>query len=189
MLAIRQMTQTLPAMEDASSRLFRGVLVGGTVGALVSWAAFSSKREGVPGGGSGQGDGLKEDALGLLHEYPNLCRDSNLYVALQEPVLLFLQLDQESTRQFLRNLEQLASLFLVIRDGSTKPGDIAVALKRRREASNRLHALLRKARQKKPLAASELDEDVEVIRKSMEGYIHNSMQQSNLNIMERCCPE
>ena len=182
------MTQTLPAMEDASSRLFRGVLVGGTVGALVSWAAFASKREGGLGG-SGQGDGLKEGALGLLHEYPNLCRDSNLYVALQEPVLLFLQLDQESTLQFLRNLEQLASLFLVIRDGSTKPGDVAVALKLRREASNRLHALLRKARQKKPLAASELDEDVAVIRKSMEGYIHNSMQQSNLNIMEMCCSE
>ena len=182
------MTQSLPVMEDASSRLFRGILIGGTVGALVSWAACASKREGAPGGG-GQGNSFKENALCLLHKYSNLCSDSNLYVALQEPLLLFHQLDQETTSQFLRNLEQLASLFVSIRNGSTKPGDVAVALKLRREASNRLHALLKKARQKKPLAASELDEDIEVIRKSMEGYIHNSMQQSNLNIMEMCCSE
>ena len=38
------------------------------------------------------------------------------------------------------------------------------------------------------MAASDIEEDIQAIKKSMDGYIHNCMQQSNLNIPEGCEP-
>jgi hypothetical protein len=58
-------------------------------------------------------------------------------------------------------------------------------LKCRREVSRLLLVLVRKARQTRPLLASDIDEDLETVRKCIEGYIHNCMQQSNLNVMEQ----
>ena len=128
----------MASLDDSATRLIRGVLVGGSIGALVSCAAYSA---------TSAASGPKEapDTFALLGAYPNICNDSNLYVALQEPSLLFQQLDQQAARNLLQNLENLAELFSKLRAGCSKPGEIAVALKERREASNRLHSLVRKA--------------------------------------------
>ena len=143
----------MASLEDGAARLIRGVLVGGCVGAVVSWAACSA-----PGAASATNEGAAaggaSDTLALLRSYPSICGDSNLFVALQEPSLLFQQLDPQATRSLLQNLENLVDLFSKLRAGCRKPGEIAVALKERRGGSNRLRSLLRKARQKRLLARS-----------------------------------
>jgi hypothetical protein len=99
-------------------------------------------------------------------------------------VRLFQQLDPAGARGLLESLDKLAALFMELSAGSAKPGIIPLVLKARREASNRLHALLRKAWRGQPFAASEIEQDVQSIKKSMEAYVYNSMQQSNLNLLQ-----
>ena len=172
------------AVSELSGRVLRGTLLGGSLGALGAWALAS-----WGGGGDASAedaeDPLRGTALTMLQTYPNLVADPNMYVALQEPVPLFLQVDSEAVRHLLASLDALVGTFTGLHRGSTRPGDVATALRARREASNRLHALTRKARQRKPLLASELEEDLQTLKKCMDGYIHNCMQQSNLNLMER----
>jgi len=171
---------------EVTGTLVKGVVIGGSLGALGAWAfnSWGGGRE-AGAGADDSGDPLRANALTLLQKYPHLTGDSNMYVALQEPVPLFLQVDSEAVRPLLGSLDTLVSTFSDLHRGSTRPADVAIALRARREASNRLHALTRKARQEKPLLASEIDEDLQTLKKCMDGYIHNCMQQSNLNMMER----
>ena len=123
-------------------------------------------------------------ATAMLEMYPLVLRDGAILSALQEPVPLFLQLDTIATQDLLQSLEELIRVFFNLRDGSTQPSMVSDALRARRAASNRLLCLVRTAKQQKPLAACDIEEDVEMLKKSMDGFVHNCMQQSNLNIME-----
>lgn len=162
----------------STSRLFAGAAIGCTLGlALASFrgAALQAEQAGAQG----------NVAVSVLQSYPHVWNDCTLQVALQEPVLLFVDLDRDTTLQFLDSLEQLCGVAARLRGGYAKPGIVATAIRSRRDVSRLLHALVRKARQKRPLLATELDEDLESVRKSIDGYVHNCMQQSNLNVMEQ----
>ena len=151
------------------------------VGALGAWTAYSFENT----GNDEEGGSLRTRAFRLLQLYPNIAADSSLLVALQEPAHLFFQVDANATRHLLDSLELLVSTFSKLAQGSQKPAEVATALRARREASTRLHALVRKARRKKPLLACEMDEDLQTLKTCMDGYIHNCLQQSSLNLMER----
>lgn len=163
-----------------SDDVLRTVVAGGALGALVSW--FYALYQ--------QGNHEEKDkvdvgpAMSLLHTHKLVCADGVLYVALQEPVSLFYKLDLTATRGFLNHLEALMNYFSLLRGGGGNPGDIGQAIKQRREANIRLRALQRLLRRSKPMAASDLEEDILTIQKIMDGCIHNCMQQSNVNILE-----
>jgi hypothetical protein len=167
-----------------TARLVKGAVLGGSLGALGAWAAFNWSTSGGEGDGGDEADPLRSRAIALLQAYPNVASDSNLYVALQEPVPVFLQVDADMVRLLLESLDLLVGTVVSVNHGSTRPGDVAKAIRARREANNRLHALVRKSRQTKPLLASELEEDLQTIKKCVDGHVHNCMHQSNLNIME-----
>lgn len=156
------------------------VLAGGALGALFAWYATSSPTS------LSESESIKSNsgALGLLDEHKYICGDSILYTTLQEPLILFYNTDEPGTRAFLKHTDALIERFAVLRTGISRAGEIPLVLRERREASNRLLILLRDARRKRPLAASEICEDVETIKKTLDSYVHNCMQQSNLNILE-----
>ena len=159
---------------DVSSRLVRGAIVSTGLGVLAAWASrsFHSEQD------TASVAGPQQTVLTTLHEYASVCTDSNLYVALQEPVLLFMKLDESGTRLLLRSLDELISIYAQLTQGIVGPGAVASALNKRRRASSQLRLLRSTARQKRPLLASELDEDLDVVQKCLDGYVHNCMQQS-----------
>lgn len=163
--------------------LLGGILVGGALGGVTAWMLSDKSDEGGETTERSTEE-LMHRAAVLLGRFPLVQRDGAIVSALQEPVPLFLQLDPVATQEFLQSLEELIHVFLNLREGSTQPSKVSDALRARREASNRLLCLVRKARQRKPLAACDIEEDVETLKKSMDGFVHNCMQQSNLNIME-----
>ena len=152
----------------AVESLVPSTLIGASLGALFAWAMLSSRREGPEG-------------AEYLNAYPQLCTDSILYVSLQEPLRVFQQCDSGAARGLLESLERLVGLFRELSAGSTAPRVLPLILKEKREASNRLHALVRKAWKAQPFAASELEQDIQSIKNCLEGYVHNSMQQNGLN--------
>jgi hypothetical protein len=155
------------------SRLVTGAVLGGLLGAALSWAS-------VPG----PADADDNAALRALQSFAWLPQDRTMFAALQEPTLLFLQVDRASAMEFLRSADELVALFGALRAGQCKPSLVSDALRVKREASNRLMLLQRQARQTRPLTASEVEEDILTVSKILEGYVHNCMQQSNLNLME-----
>uniref|UniRef100_A0A6C0BZU5 Uncharacterized protein n=1 Tax=viral metagenome TaxID=1070528 RepID=A0A6C0BZU5_9ZZZZ len=170
--------------EATSLSLASPVLVGGAIGAFVAWylsscSASTASNERAP---------RNEGALGVLDEHEYICRDSILYTTLQEPLILFYSTNQLGTRAFLKHTNSLIERFSVLRTGVRRPREIPLVLRSRREASNRLHILLREARRKRPMAASDIQEDVETVKKILDGYVHNCMQQSNLNLLENVTP-
>lgn len=157
----------------AAESLVPSTLIGASLGALFAWAVLSRRRE------------APERAEGL-GAYPRLCTDSILYVALQEPLRVFRQCDSAAAQELLESLDRLVGLFLELSAGSTAPRVVPLILKEKRDASNRLQALLRKAWKAHPFAASELEQDVQSIKNSLDGYVHNSMQQVGLNFSNMC---
>lgn len=156
------------------------VLAGGAVGALIAWYATSSPISSPQSESAQSNSGV----LGLLDKHKYICSDSVLYTTLQEPLILFYNTNDLGTRAFLKHTDALIERFMVLRTGVRRPREIPLVLRERREASNRLHSLVRDARRKRPIAASEIHDDVETIKKILDGYVHNCMQQSNLNILE-----
>ena len=85
-------TQTHPF----AGTMMKGAVLGGSLGALGAWMALGSAGPGARKDVPDESDPLRSQAITLLHAYPHILTDSNMYVALQEPVPLFLQLDRES---------------------------------------------------------------------------------------------
>ena len=166
-------------MSVEASSLLQGTLIGGSLGAFIAWGLMSKWSQVAE-----NEDKALADSLALLHAHRQLCSDSILYVALQEPLRVFQQCDSAGAQGLLQSLNRLVSLFQELSAGSTAPEAIPRILKEKREASNRLHALLRKAWRAQPFAASEIEQDIQCIKKSIDGYVHNSMQQSTLNLLK-----
>lgn len=125
----------------------------------------------------------KAETLDPLEEFPDLSQDSALAAALHEPVLLFRQLDAAATQSFLVDVQKMRGVLATVNSGHGRPGLVAYLLKWRRSANARLHVLHRLARQRQPLAASDISDDVDMIKKCFDNYVHNSFQQSNLNVL------
>ena len=104
--------------------------------------------------------------------------------SLQEPLILFYNTHEQGTRAFLKHTDALIERFTLLRAGIKRPREMPLVLRERRETSNRLHMLVRTARRKKTMASSEIQEDVELIKTNLDGYVNNNMQLSNLNIIE-----
>ena len=166
-----------------SDRLVGGILLGSALGAATAllWSS-SGGQEDVTSSKTG------ENAAEVLAARRHLSSDGSLCAALQEPVLLFLSLDAPGTRRLLDDIDNLARVFAQLRQGDARPSQVSLALQARREANNRLHALIRKARQARPLLACELSEDFDELKRIMDGFVHNCVQQSSLNLMERGSP-
>lgn len=65
---------------DASS-LLQGTLIGGSLGAFIAWGLMSKWSQVAE-----NEDKALAGSLALLHAHRQLCSDSILYVALQEPL-------------------------------------------------------------------------------------------------------
>lgn len=156
------------------------VVAGGALGAFIGWCAMSSPKAGTERACETTGS----RALGLLESHKYVCSDSILYTTLQEPLILFYDTNEPRTRSFLKHADTLIEHFAFLRSGKRRAGEIPLVLRERREASNHLLLLLRDAKRKRPMAASEIQEDIEMIKKILDGYVHNCMQQSNLNLLE-----
>ena len=154
------------------------VLLGSGVGLLIGWTLFSSLKSKT----DAESDGGVVD---VFRGYPRLCGDAVLYVALQEPVLVFQRLDPTGTHRLLHSLNEMTDIFVRLRVGTVQPALVARVLSARRLAAKELSQLMLQAMRTKPTEASEMEEDIKAIRTSMEGCVHNCMQQSNLNLMEQ----
>lgn len=144
-----------------------GALVGGGIGAAVGLFLASRKAS--------EGDGE-----GALAGYPSLRRNSELRAALQDTVPLFQGLDGASARGLLDALEKLCQLYESCRSGDARPVLVAQALDAKRRASSALAVLTRKARQQRPMAASDLSEDLQALKKFMEDQLYNISQEQSL---------
>lgn len=157
------------------NNVLQGIVVGGVLGGALS--CFLTDRQ-------GELPQKAQSAEKLLALYPHAMADGCMRAALLEPVQLFMQVDECATREFLQSLDKLVAIFIRLREGARQPSKVSEALQTRRSASNRLLSLVRKTRQKLPLAVCDVEEDIETIKKAMEGLVHNCLQQSNLNMME-----
>ena len=153
------MTGTQSAAFDSISSLIP-VAVGSAVGALFAWSVTSPQTVDTETASNNTG------ILKLLDEHRFICADSTLYTTLQEPLILFYTTNAVATKAFLKHTDCLIQRFFDLRSGLKRPQEIPLVLKERRQASNRLHILVRDTRKKRPMAASEIQEEVEVIKKN-----------------------
>ena len=148
----------------------KGFFVGGLVGAGLAVAASCGQRT---------QEVASKDGLDLA-SYKHVYADGGLLANLQEPVEVFAAIDREACADMVRAFEELAAIYQTCRQGDGRPSLVAEALKAKRAANNRLTALLKMARQRKPAAASEILRDVEALKKNLADYIYNISQEQSL---------
>jgi len=152
--------------------LIKGFLLGGAVGAVVVAASFSHRKD------SKEGEPIDDEVD--FSPYKHLNMDGALVANLQEPVAVFKSLDNQACVTMLYAFDDLARIYVSCRTGESRPGLVAEALKAKRVATNHLLALVKKARQRKPMAASEIMQDVEALKKNVADYIYNITQEQSL---------
>lgn len=151
--------------------LVKGFLIGGVVGAAVAAGVqYKAPNDEVAS---------SEDDLDFS-VYKHLNNDGSLVAILQEPVAVFKPLDKPSCEAMLQAFDELARIYSACRGGESRPSLVADALKAKRTANGHLLALVKKARQRKPVAASEILQDVEALKKSIADYIYNITQEQSL---------
>ena len=148
-----------------------GALVGGAIGAAVGF--FLASRQASEGG---SGDGGE----GALAGYPALRKNPELRVALQDAAPLFRGLDGATTDGLLGALQRICQIYESCRSGDARPVLVAQAVEAKRRASTALAVLTRKARQQRPMAASELAEDLQALKKFLEDQLYNITQEQSL---------
>ena len=148
----------------------KGFFIGGAVGAAAA-AAFAYNRPSEATGSEEETD---------FSRYKHLNMDGALVANLQEPVAVFKPLDGQLCVSMLNAFDDLARIYFACRTGESRPSLVAEALKAKRAATNHLLALVRKARQRKPMAASDILQDVEALKKNIADYIYNITQEQSL---------
>ena len=126
------------------------------------------------------GEGKTSDEETDFSRYKHLSMDGSLLANLQEPVEVFRPLDGQACVSMLQALDDLARIYYSCRTGESRPSLVAEALKAKRMAMNQLLALVKKARQRKPMAASDILQDVEALKKNIADYIYNITQEQSL---------
>ena len=155
----------------------KGFFMGGIVGASVAAALTTFKKP------SDAVRGEEDDVRGggvNWSAYKHINLDGGLLAILQEPASLFWSLDQTACSAMLDSYDELARIYMSCRQGESRPTVVSDALAAKRSASNHLLALNKKARQKKPMAASEILQDVEALKKSLQDYVYNIDQEQAL---------
>ena len=140
----------------------KGFFIGGAVGAAAA-AAFAYNRPSEATGSEEETD---------FSRYKHLNMDGALVANLQEPVAVFKPLDGQLCVSMLNAFDDLARIYFACRTGESRPSLVA--------ATNHLLALVRKARQRKPMAASDILQDVEALKKNIADYIYNITQEQSL---------
>ena len=169
---------TIFPLKDAA--VINTILAGGILSGFLCWT-FNKKR--IKNEEDVVIETSRDKAVQLLRKFPALSLDTQFCAILEEPIALFIQIDPDTSEAFVKCLNELVCIFSSLLQGSSKPSDVARALRARRESLKHMHSLFKKAKQKRPLEASEMQEDIKQISTSLDNFIHNSMQQSNLNIM------
>jgi len=149
----------------------KGFFIGGAVGASVA-AAFAYNRA--------PAEAAESEEETDFSRYKHLHMDGALVANLQEPVAVFKPLDSKLCVSMLHAFDDLARIYFSCRTGESRPSLVAEALKAKRTATNHLLALVKKARQQKPMAASEILQDVEALKKNIADYIYNITQEQSL---------
>jgi hypothetical protein len=150
-----------------------GFLVGGSLGAAVGF--FMAARQ--TGGEESSDDGLAG--------YPSVRRNSVLRMTLHDMVPLFKDLDRATNESLLGALEKICQLYESCKSGDARPVVVAQALEAKRRASSALAVLSRKARQQRPMAASDLSEDLQALKKFLEDQLYNISQEQSLQSSSR----
>jgi len=112
-----------------------------------------------------------------LRRYASVSRDAALSSALLEPARLFAALDAEASEELLGALDALAGAYERCRGGATSPLLLAEAMAARRRAAGALRRLVRLARQRRPMVASDLAEDVASLERYLDDCVHNVDQE------------
>ena len=146
-----------------------GLIVGGILGGVTT-ACLAWKRSGVTSSG-------EEDELA---SYPSVYRNPTLRALLQDATPVFKALDSTTFHCMLHSLNDLCKIYESCRSGDARPVLVAQALERRRQASTCLSSLSKKARQQKPMAASDLSEDLLGLNKFLEDQLYNITQEQSL---------
>jgi len=154
------------------SAAVKGFFIGGALGAALGLALGFARR-------GSEGQGAAESLVDLSH-YPFLSKDGGLSASLHEPVSVFKTLDADGCALLLQAFDDLVHVYKLCREGESRPSLVSDALQARRAASNHLLALMRKARQRKPLEASDISEDVEALKRCLADYVYNIDQEQRL---------
>jgi hypothetical protein len=150
--------------------LAKGVLAGGVLGAsLVALCLKATSTEGSNNKASDEQEGVHAE----LTRYKHLASDAFLTSSLQEPLVMFRHTDARACEELLSSLDELVGLYALSKTGAGTPALVAKALRARRAAGERLTNLMKALRDQKPLAASDLEQDVELIKKSLQDYVYN----------------
>ena len=165
--------------EPQYSTICSGILAGGFLGGFVCWIFKNLQTDNH----TLVSKTKQEQAAAEIQLYSAIKSDRQLASLLEEPLAVFMQVDMQASKDFLQSIQDLVTVFHKLLQGSAKPSNVSHALRTRREALNRLQALIKKSRTLKPVEISDMHEDFESIKKSLDNFVHNSMQQSNLNIM------
>lgn len=145
--------------------LLVGGLVGGAATAFLTWKARGATHSG------------EEDEF---VPYPSVHRNPDLRALLQDATPVFKALDSPSLHAMLEALNDLCRIYESCRSGDARPVLVAQALECRRRASTCLSGLSKKARQQKPMAASDLSEDLAGLQKFLEDQLYNITQEQSL---------
>ena len=157
--------------------IFTNILVGG----ILSTLCYLTWQKKI--GNCYETENIEDKVTGIISKYPCLYSDRHLCAVLEEPITLFMQINESATRNLLQNVDNLLSIFVNLLQGCAKPSLVASVLKARRATTNHLYILIKEAKRKRPLEVSDMQEDFKVINTSLDNLVHNCMQQSNLNIM------
>ena len=166
-------------MQTGGGALVKGFLFGGVAGAAVvaGLAHFNNPARGAADPTTSLVSSPED-----LSAYKYISMDGALVANLHEPLAVFRPLDPTTTTSFLAAFDEVARVYFLCRQGSGRPSLLADALKAKRTATSHLLALTRKARQSKPLAASDLSQDLEALKQSLGDYIYNTTQEQGLHL-------
>lgn len=124
------------------------------------------------------------EEMRLLEGRKGLELDRVLLETISEPERLFRRVDSVKTETLLNALNEIALLYREAqRSGS--PLIMAKALRHKRTCNAALDALLQSSRVQFPARASDVADDVEVLRKAVNDYVHNIQQSASLSLLEK----
>ena len=144
-----------------------GAVLGGSAGALLAAYLYSQASS-----SSGDEDGLAR--------YPHVRKNAALRASLRDVTPLFTDLSAGMYASLLEALDQLCQLYDACRNGDARATIVARALDCKRRVSTALSVLTRKARQERPMAASDVSEDLAALKKFLDDQVYNITQEQSL---------
>lgn len=163
-------------MCDKADMLLGGLLLGGGIAAMMAVGTHSSvKLE------DGQSGSLLRD---LFAERPHIRTDGMLSMYLSTCGPLWVQVDMDTTRSLFDACEGLLRAYATVQRGDRRTNLVADVLAYRRSATAAISSLTTQCRRARPMEASDVSSESELLLKALQDIVHNTTQQSSLNLLQ-----